>query len=61
MHVLKRSQRSKEKVKRDRVNARARAYLDKTDWYVTRSIETGKPIPAKIKTKRAKARELVQD
>lgn len=34
----------------------ARAYLNKTDWYVTRSIETGKPVPPEVLEKRQAAR-----
>ena len=34
-------------------------YLISTDWYVTRSIETGKPIPDDIKKLRQEARERI--
>lgn len=33
--------------------------LNKTDWYVTRFIETGKEIPEDIKLKRMEAREMI--
>ena len=35
----------------------ARRYLAETDWYVTRQIETGKPIPKQIAEKRDAARQ----
>ncbi len=35
----------------------ARQYLAQTDWYVVRSIETGKSIPEDVLQKRAAARE----
>ena len=35
------------------------AYLDSTDWYVPRSMETGEPIPEEVKRKRAEAREEI--
>jgi hypothetical protein len=36
--------------------ARARAYLDATDWYVVRAAETGIPVPAEIEEGRKVAR-----
>lgn len=44
---------------RDRVSAEAHAYLRDTDWYVTRQIETGKPIPDEVREKREAARGRV--
>jgi len=41
---------------RERINAEARAYLARTDWYVTRQQETGVPIPDVVLTERAAAR-----
>lgn len=41
-------------------NAEARAYLNSTDWYVTRFTETGKEIPEEVKTKRDEARLQIQ-
>lgn len=41
-------------------NAEARAYLAKTDWYITRKIETGVEVPEDILTKRAEARAAVK-
>jgi len=35
------------------------SYLDSTDWYVSRSMETGEPIPEEVKKKRAEAREEI--
>lgn len=40
-------------------NAEALAYLAKTDWYVTRKMETGEAIPAAILTARQEAREAL--
>ena len=42
-------------------NAKARQELDETDWYFLRALETGKPMPAEIKTKRQAARERLSD
>ena len=36
----------------------ARRYLAETDWYVTRQIETGKPIPKDVAQKRDAARQV---
>jgi hypothetical protein len=41
------------------VNAEAKSYLDSTDWYVIRFIETEVAIPSEILTARANARSLV--
>jgi hypothetical protein len=38
---------------------KARAYLAATDWYVARSVETGKPMPEDVKAARAAARKTV--
>lgn len=35
------------------------AFLQSTDWYVTRFAETGKPIPEEISKKRAECRETL--
>ena len=35
------------------------SYLSSTDWYVSRSMETGTPIPADVKVKRMAAREKI--
>ena len=43
----------------DQVNAEARAYLAKTDWYVTRMQENGQPVPDDIAVARQAARERV--
>lgn len=41
------------------INAEARAYLAKTDWYVTRMHETGQPVPDDIVAARQAARDRV--
>lgn len=38
----------------------AKNYLNSTDWYVFRLIETGKDIPNDIKIGREKARSIVE-
>lgn len=43
------------------INMKARAYLASTDWYVTRWIERGIPIPQEIAEKRAKAVDSIVD
>lgn len=40
--------------------AEARAYLNSTDWYVTRKLETGAVIPADIAKSRQEARETIE-
>jgi len=40
-------------------NSEARAYLGSTDWYVTRSIETGKKVPSEVAVKREQARNAI--
>lgn len=42
--------------RQETINKNARAYLENTDWYVTRFIETGVQIPDEITQKRAEAR-----
>ena len=42
------------------INAEALAYLNSTDWYVTRFAETGVAIPQDILDARQKARESIK-
>ena len=39
--------------------AEAKAYLAFTDWYCSRKIDSGKDIPEEVVSKRAEARELI--
>ena len=39
----------------------AQLYLRKTDWYVVREADSGKAMPSDVKTKRAKARQDIED
>ena len=41
------------------LRAEAQAYLDGTDWMVTRQAETGKPVPDDVTAKRAAARQTL--
>ena len=41
--------------------AEAKIYLSSTDWYVIREADSGKVMPSDIKTKRAKARQDIED
>ena len=41
------------------LNETSQAYLDSTDWYITRNIETGAVIPVDVTTARATARERI--
>ena len=43
----------------NKINAEAQNYLKKTDWYVLRFADNGKPIPQEIKDKRQQARESI--
>lgn len=39
----------------------ANNYLNNTDWYVTRFIETSEPIPSNISDKRSKSRSIISN
>jgi hypothetical protein len=39
----------------------AKIYLSQTDWYVIREADSGKKMPSEIKTKRAEARQTIDD
>jgi len=41
------------------LNATSQAYLDSTDWYITRFLETGVVIPTDVTTAREAAREAI--
>ena len=43
------------------LRAEAQAYLDSTDWMVTRHAETGRPIPDDVKARRQAARETLNE
>lgn len=43
------------------INKKARAYLESTDWYVTRFLEKGVAIPDEITQKRDQARQSITD
>ena len=40
-------------------NATSQSYLDSTDWYITRFLETGVVIPTDVTTAREAAREAI--
>ena len=40
---------------------RYQAYLNETDWYVYRAMDTGEPIPAEVKQKRQEARDKISE
>ena len=40
-------------------NATSQAYLDSTDWYITRKAETGDAVPSEITTLRTAARDAI--
>ena len=42
-------------------NLSNRAYLEETDWYVTRKAETGKAIPEDVLAKRVAARAAIAE
>ena len=41
------------------LNATSQAYLDSTDWYITRHAETAVAVPADVTTARAAARAAI--
>tara|TARA_B100001996_G_scaffold362527_1_gene330113 strand:+ start:3154 stop:3516 length:363 start_codon:yes stop_codon:yes gene_type:complete len=46
---------------KERSNDEHLKYLQSTDWYVVRKADTGKDIPSDVETKRAAARNAIQD
>ena len=46
-------------IEQQKINKEALAYLNSTDWYVIRQLETGTAIPASILTERAAARNRI--
>ena len=60
LKTAEQKQAEKEQAELDRVNAEARRELAETDWYFLRELESGEPIPADIKAKRAAARSRVK-
>ena len=43
----------------EQVRREAQAYLDATDWMITRMIETGQPVPDEVTRARAEARQTL--
>lgn len=48
-----------EDLEQQKINAEAQAYLDSTDWYCARFVDSGTPIPEDIKQARAEARARI--
>lgn len=48
-------------IKKDTDRAEAKQYLRDTDWYVTRFVEIGEPVPAEITAARAAARVTLRE
>lgn len=42
------------------INQQSIEYLDSTDWYVMRAMDSGEPIPDDVKKKRAEARAAIK-
>ena len=38
-----------------------KAYLDQTDWYYARKMETGEDVPSEVVSKRLEARAYIRD
>lgn len=45
--------------KAERRSRQARDYLEATDWYVIRMMDTGQPIPQEVSESRKRAREML--
>lgn len=60
-HFDFRTQEEIDKQNRDIEVNKARKYLDDTDWYVTRLLETTKAIPENILSLRAEARLILSE
>ena len=43
------------------LNMESRAYLDSTDWYTTRSVDEGIPVPLDIAANRTAARAAIEE
>ncbi len=56
--IIPNEQPSKEEMKRNEIQ-KYKSYLNDTDWYVYRFVDTGKQIPIDIKQKRQEARENI--
>jgi hypothetical protein len=48
------------KLAQEQAAAAAREYLNSTDWYVIREMDSGEPCPSEIKALRAAARAAIQ-
>lgn len=48
-----------EALETEKLHARARAYLNETDWLVVRHAETGAPPPEDVTRAREKARDVL--
>ena len=55
----KKFERVKREEERSREILEAKEYLNNTDWYVTRKIETGKEIPHDVSEKRQFYRDII--
>ena len=49
---------TEEEIKQEEIR-KCQAYLDETDWYVYRAMDTGEQMPADVKQKRQEAREKI--
>lgn len=56
--IVANPQPTEEEIKQRRIQE-LESYLYSTDWYITRQMETGTPIPADVRVKRMAAREKI--
>jgi hypothetical protein len=48
-----------QQVEQEKINAESLKYLQDTDWYIIRELDSGVPCPVEIKTARANARAAI--
>ncbi len=48
-----------QQIEQEKINAESLKYLEDTDWYIIREIDSGIPCPAEIKAARAIARAAI--
>ncbi len=46
-------------IQQEKINAESLKYLQDTDWYIIRELDSGVPCPVEIKTARANARAAI--
>ena len=56
--IVPNEQPSEEEIKQQEIQ-KYQSYLNETDWYVYRAMDTGEPVPVEVKQKRQEARDEI--